>query len=154
MTKIRISGIFLALLFLLGAPVIAQDGNAAAEAPKAFFQAVNGQDFGTAWSLLTEGSKARISTLMAQETKLPLAEQRALFDNNDPKVQTQFWNDFRESSKASLYVGFTYTLAGEGENGLEVVKVSSPQNPDGQAIDLFVKNEGGYKFALAETFKL
>ncbi len=155
MKNIRLSGLLLALLFWIGSPILAQEGGAAAaEAPKAFFQAVNAQDFGTAWGLMTEASKNRISTLLSEETKLSVPEQRALFDNNDPKVQTQFWNDFRESSKANLYVGFTYTYGGPGEDGLEVVKVSAPQATEGQTIDLFVKNEGGYKFGLVETFKI
>ena len=144
--------LLLALLLLVSAPGRAEvDAQAAAQAPLKFYQSVNGKDYATAWSLLTEASKARLTALLANETKQPEAEVRELFETSDPSICAAFWDEFRNSARPDIYASLNYSYTGD-RDGAHVISLTKPDSTDGNKLELLVKNEGGYKFALVESY--
>jgi hypothetical protein len=143
------------LLLLASAPALAQvDAQAAAQVPLRFFQSINGKDYATAWSLLTEASKTRLSTLVAEEAKVPVEEVRQLFDSNDPAITGSFWADFRSSARPDIYLTRSYNYAAD-RDGFNVISLTKPGEEGGDnSLELLVKNENGYKFALVESYDI
>lgn len=144
----------LLLFLLLSASAIAQEVNAqaVADAPKKFYQAVNAKDYPAAWSLLTEGSKSRLSEAIAADAKMEARAVRAMFDGNAPELQAGFWESFRTQSRPDLLVQLSFTYIGPSEAGF-LVRMGGPNGGGKDTTDLLVKDENGYKFGLTETMK-
>jgi hypothetical protein len=146
----------LAFFFLLLSAVAWAEGidaNAVAQTPARFYWAVQVKDYAQAWSLLTEATKARLAAVVAEEAKMPTPDVRALFEKSDPSVCQGFWESFRTGTRAELFVGLTYTYAGDME-GAHIVEVTDPGSTQNKPLQMIVKDEGGYKYGLAETFNL
>ena len=151
MTKSKLALWVLAcFLFLTGQALAEVNAEAAASAPQQFYQAVNVKDYGTAWNLLTSASKARITSMVAADAKLPEEQVRQLFDTNDASVQGGFWDSLRGGADTEVYAGLKYVYAGE-KNGALIVNASDPAGGD-KSLEMIVKDEGGYKFGLIETY--
>lgn len=152
MTRIRAYGLLLAFVLLIASSAGAEvNPEAAAQAPLKFYQAVNAKNYAAAWGLLTEASKSRLTILVAEDAKQTPAEIRNLFDSSDPRIQAGFWDSFRGSAKPELYVTFAYKYTGD-KAGSHVIQASDPGSQNGKTLDLVVKDEGGYKFGLVETY--
>lgn len=135
--------------------VVAQaaDTAAFASAPKQFFQAIVAKDYATAWGLLSEKTKLSLVATSAKEAKMSDAEMRKLFDTNDPAIQNGFWEAFRGSCKADVFVGFSYTY-GRQDGNMHIVQLRRPGADTDKPLELQVYDEGGPKFGMAESFKL
>lgn len=144
----------LLLLLLFTAPALSQevDQQAIIDTPKRFYQAVNARDYPSAWSLLTETSKSRLSAAIAQDAKLEATAVRAMFEGNAPELRDGFWESLRAQSHPELLVQATYTFVGPQDGGF-VVRLSGPNSKPEEALDMLVKDENGYRFGLTETMK-
>lgn len=124
-----------------------------ASAPKHFFQAIVAKDYATAWGLLSEKSKKSLVATSAKEAEISDDEMRKLFDSNDPAIQNGFWEAFRGSCKADVFIGFSYTY-GRQLGAKHIVELRRPGADSDKPLELEVYDEGGPKFGMAESFKL
>jgi hypothetical protein len=149
MSKFKLACWLFACFLVLHSPCLAEvDAQAAAETPRKFFQAVNAKDYGGAWNLLTEDSKSRITTMVADDAKLPATDIRQMFDANDARLQAGFWDSLRGGGLVQQSLALQYQYTGEKDGAL-IVSAAAPSGP----VEMIVKDEGGYKFGLAETYK-
>lgn len=135
-------------------PVTANPHASYAIVPQLFYRAVEVKDYLTAWSLLTEASKVRIVSMVADEAKMSVAEVRALFDGNAQEIQDGFWASFREGDQVKLILSLNLQYSGQ-KDGFHVISATMPEEKggNGQTMDILVKDENGPKFGIAETFQ-
>lgn len=148
----RIWQTLLLLLLLSTSGVLAQnvDPQAAADAPKKFYQLLNAKDYAGCWSLLTEASKASLASSIAADAKMETAAVRTMFEGNAPELQNGFWEALRTGSKPEIMVQATYTYVGPKDGAL-IVRLGEPGGKPEEALDMIVKDENGYKYGLTET---
>lgn len=142
-------------LLLLLAPAWADTSpQAAVDVVKDFYHAVDAQDYPKAWSLLTEASKVRIVSMVADEAKMSVAEVRALFDGNAQEVRDGFWASFREGDQVKLVLSLNLQYSGQ-KDGFHVISATMPaeKGGNGQSLEILIKDENGPKFGIAETFE-
>ena len=150
----RVFPLALLSVLLLLAPAWAQTSpEAVVGTIRGFYQAIDAQDFGNAWSLLTEASKSRIVAMVAEEAKIPPEQVRPLFDNTAPEIRDGFWKSFAEGEQTKMVLNLTLEYKGE-KDGFHVVTASMPveQGGTGQTLDFLLKDEAGPKYGIAETF--
>ncbi len=145
---------FLSLLFLLSPASADTSPQGAVDVIKNFYHAVDAQDYPKAWGLLTEASKNRIVNMVAEEAALPANQIREMFDNTTDDIRDGFWKSFREGEQSKLVLSLDLKYAGE-KDGFHVVSATMPaeEGGNGQTLEIFIKDENGPKFGIAETFQ-
>ena len=143
----------LLLLLLSTSAVLAEnvDPQAAADTPKKFYQSLSAKDYAGCWALLTEESKASLSSRIGEDAKMEATAVRALFESNAPELQGGFWEALRTQSHPEFIVQDTFTYVGPGEGGGLVIRATEPGGKPEEATDYIVKDESGYKYGLTET---
>lgn len=145
MDRLRIVAI-LALLVLSTIPSRAAGGATPAGAVKAFFEAVAARQYATAWGYLTQDSKRLICEDLAKAQEVDASDIRALFDRNDPRVQSGFWEPFRQETRSDVMAACTYMARAVNGNRAQVGVLGH------DAVFLVFKENGKWKFGLMETF--
>lgn len=138
----------LALALLLALPATATEplGGGPASAVKGFFHAVAQKQYGAAWKLLSESSKATICQSIARDEKMDAGEVRRLFESNDVSIQNGFWESFRVNSKCEVLAGSVFQSGAVDGNRADVTVRGA------SAVFRAVREQGSWRFGLMETF--
>ena len=144
----------LSLLLLLAPASAETTPQGAVDVIKTFYNAVDAQEYPTAWSLLSEASKARIVGMVAEEAEMPVPDIRAMFDNTTDDIRDGFWKSFRDGEQTKLILSLDLKYAGQ-KDGFHIVSATMPaeEGGNGQTLEILIKDENGPKLGLAETFQ-
>ncbi len=148
----RLLAVFFFLFVFTSFAAAEVDTRAIAQTPLNFYKAIQAQNYIMGWNLLSEASKARISTVLAEDLKTTPQQARALIEADDARVRKGFWEPFRTAANVDIYLGFQYEYVGL-ENGVHLVRLSQPGAKDGKPSNVVVTEENGYKFGMVETYK-
>lgn len=119
--------------------------NAALQAMQSFSQAMQSENYATAWALLSEESKQGFSELLAEELEESVSTARAMFDRGDDILMEHFWPTVREGLESESWFEQTYRV--QSTQGNQVLLKSSPSG-----LVLIMKLEGGrWKLGFMES---